>query len=386
MESVESPLEVLSRAATMVQHCRKYSNSENTDDAESVNGNSPCGSNASASPPSSNETVSSGIDAASTKQLSSSKWRRERRCTTRIPDYKNRETNLVGNKALRSQSFNDKSLSKVHLEPISRTRSGDNNLHHSDSDLSNYDDKINSDPDSPTSKKPTSFLSHKNTSSLKPPEYTETPLDMSVKMRSSPPSYSQSISNSLLYRPSVITQATNNSVSTTPTSPPIAAKGSMSMCDPVIDEHFRRSLGADYMSLFGKNKEGNGIANGKTQKVATKDRGSSPIRFPSDPCSKFLNPNATKDTTDSKTAVKEDKSDEEDCKMDVDESEGLTVDDHFAKALGDTWKKLQENIQKPEVSKTSDNIQKNPSFANLDDRKDLANSNHDKKHSRGIVI
>lgn len=62
------------------------------------------------------------------------------------------------------------------------------------------------------------------TSSSKPPEYMETPLDMSVKMRSSPPSYSQSMSNSLLYRPSVITQATNNSVST-PTSPPIAAKG-----------------------------------------------------------------------------------------------------------------------------------------------------------------
>lgn len=39
-------------------------------------------------------------------------------------------------------------------------------------------------------------------------------------MRSSPPSYSQSISNSLLYRPSVITQASNNGTSTTPTSPP----------------------------------------------------------------------------------------------------------------------------------------------------------------------
>lgn len=152
------------------------------------------------------------------------------------------------------------------------------------------------------------------------------------------------------------------------------------MCDPVIDEHFRRSLGANYMSLFPKSKDSsaNGVANGKNQKVVTKDRGSSPIMFPSDPCTKYLAPNsdAAKSTSESKSVSG---SDSEDYKMDVDESSGLTVDDHFAKALGDTWKKIKE-------SNNIENKGKNQTFSPIEDKKDLPNSNHDKNHTKSLVI
>lgn len=61
------------------------------------------------------------------------------------------------------------------------------------------------------------------------------------------------------------------------------------MCDTVIDEHFRRSLGNNYMELFDNSK--NNKASSKP-KVETS-------------------------------------------------SISLSVDDHFAKALGDTWNKLK---------------------------------------------
>lgn len=72
---------------------------------------------------------------------------------------------------------------------------------------------------------------------------------------------------------------------------------SISMCDPVIDEHFRRSLGADYMALFNKKS-----------------------------------PPQPKPAISPKTTITVS------CNND---SVATSVDDHFAKALGDTWKKLQ---------------------------------------------
>lgn len=90
--------------------------------------------------------------------------------------------------------------------------------------------------------------------------------------------------------------------------------GSISMCDPVIDEHFRRSLGDDYMSLFKKSAE----SATPGPKPNTKDRASSPIHFP-----KPVEPPPTKIIA-----------------MEVDDP-AVSVDDHFAKALGDTWKQIQ---------------------------------------------
>uniref|UniRef100_A0A1B6C9M0 Transcription cofactor vestigial-like protein 4 n=1 Tax=Clastoptera arizonana TaxID=38151 RepID=A0A1B6C9M0_9HEMI len=134
---------------------------------------------------------------------------------------------------------------------------------------------------------------------IPPPEYTahkgrlhQEPIDMSTRrIRGSPPSYSQSVCG-VRYgtRPSVITFTQQT------TTPSVIPGG---VCDPVIDEHFRRSLGKDYLSLFS---DVNGIkkSSNLTENNHSEDAGSS-----------------------------------------------LSVDDHFAKALGDTWLKLQRGETKP---------------------------------------
>lgn len=87
------------------------------------------------------------------------------------------------------------------------------------------------------------------------------------------------------------------------------------MIDPVIDEHFRRSLGADYMNLFGNKKSTN-------LKIISKKI--SPV-----PPAKSPTPVAVAKTV----AIPEQ----------VDTIE-MSVDDHFAKALGgDTWKQLKDS-------------------------------------------
>ncbi|XP_028176203.1 uncharacterized protein LOC114364298 isoform X1 [Ostrinia furnacalis] len=195
------------------------------------------------------------------------KWRRERRAT-RVPEYRPREN---GKMALRSQSFNERRCapSVARAQP------------HSDGELSDEVD------DAPANL----ALNGKGA----PPEYPgkhEAPIDMRLRSRPAPPPYN---------RPSVI--KSND-------APP----GSMSMCDPVIDEHFRRSLGDDYMNLFKKNTE----AVQPGPKPNTKDRASSPIQFkPEEP------PKPTKIIA-----------------MEVDDA-SVSVDDHFAKALGDTWRQIQ---------------------------------------------
>lgn len=81
------------------------------------------------------------------------------------------------------------------------------------------------------------------------------------------------------------------------------------MCDPVIDEHFRRSLGKDYLSIF-------------------RDEGSEVSDAPDHKDNKGSNSNSITVT-------------------------GLSVDDHFAKALGDTWVKLQEQSATETVTRSS---------------------------------
>ncbi|XP_025195555.1 uncharacterized protein LOC112594783 isoform X2 [Melanaphis sacchari] len=87
-------------------------------------------------------------------------------------------------------------------------------------------------------------------------------------------------------------------------APSAAATGGIS--DPVIDEHFRRSLGKDYMNVFAP------AAAQRQQQQAPETAAAAP-------------------STDGE-----------------DNNAGLSaVDDHFAKALGDTWVKLQkEEYQK----------------------------------------
>lgn len=89
------------------------------------------------------------------------------------------------------------------------------------------------------------------------------------------------------------------------------------MIDPVIDEHFRRSLGADYMNLFGNKKSTN-------LKIISKKISPVPPAKSSSPT-----PTAVAKTE----AIPEP----------VDTIE-MSVDDHFAKALGgDTWKQLKDS-------------------------------------------
>lgn len=99
------------------------------------------------------------------------------------------------------------------------------------------------------------------------------------------------------------------------------------MCDPVIDEHFRRSLGDDYMNLFKKN--GEKAEPTPPTKPNTEDRASSPIHFKND------EPKPAKIIA-----------------MEVDDA-SVSVDDHFAKALGDTWKQIQNSRLKETEKITS---------------------------------
>ncbi|XP_050343135.1 uncharacterized protein LOC126768830 [Nymphalis io] len=273
MKKVESPLDVLSRAATMVQPCPAYPASD-SDGFETP-------STASSGESEGDRTLSPEAPRAQTKELTG-KWRRERR-SVRQPEYRPKEN---GKMALRSQSFNERRSVPASIARAQR---------HSDGELS---DEIDDAP------------ANLALNGKAPPEYPgmkhEAPIDMRLRSRPAPPPYN---------RPSVI--KSND-------SPP----GSMSMCDPVIDEHFRRSLGDDYMNLFKKNSPPENSQPGP--KPNTKDRASSPIQFKND-----------EDPKPAKIIA-----------MEVDDA-SLSVDDHFAKALGDTWRQIQTSRLKDNEKQTS---------------------------------
>ncbi|XP_014250752.1 transcription cofactor vestigial-like protein 4 isoform X1 [Cimex lectularius] len=116
-----------------------------------------------------------------------------------------------------------------------------------------------------------------------PPEYSAhfpqigEPIDLSTRrIRGSPPSYSQTIAFQKQSRGSVICIPNRSEAG--------------GVCDPMIDEHFRRSLGKDYLSSA---EEGEAS----------------------------------------------------DASVDKTDSSSLSVDDHFAKALGDNWLELQRETE-----------------------------------------
>lgn len=76
------------------------------------------------------------------------------------------------------------------------------------------------------------------------------------------------------------------------------------MCDPIIDEHFRRSLGKDYSKVFSAN---NNVSKEVIAEVKTVPK-----------------------TTNGTNVIE------------LIDNAALSVDDHFAKALGDTWIKLNQ--------------------------------------------
>lgn len=100
------------------------------------------------------------------------------------------------------------------------------------------------------------------------------------------------------------------------------------MCDTVIDEHFRRSLGNNYMELFDKTQGvtvpagSNGASSppaGAASAVAVAKTGTKRIvKSPSPPVAKAAS------------------------------MISVSVDDHFAKALGATWNKLKATTHRRE--------------------------------------
>lgn len=116
------------------------------------------------------------------------------------------------------------------------------------------------------------------------------------------------------------------------------------MVDPVIDEHFRRSLGADYMNLFGKRldqlKSTSSLATTTIKKSSPK---TSPIQSNTNGSIQVKEANHQNESSSiNRDSVKE-----------TVENIELSVDDHFAKALGDTWKQLQQ-ISKPATESNHD--------------------------------
>ncbi|XP_046456841.1 uncharacterized protein PB18E9.04c-like isoform X2 [Daphnia pulex] len=96
---------------------------------------------------------------------------------------------------------------------------------------------------------------------------------------------------------------------------------SSGMCDPVIDEHFRRSLGERYTHLFASSSpssSSSSTSNLTTTNDSSSRDGGAANKMPS-----------TVNVT------------------------GLSVDDHFAKALGETWLKLQSETKEKEANTDS---------------------------------
>lgn len=105
------------------------------------------------------------------------------------------------------------------------------------------------------------------------------------------------------------------------------------MIDPVIDEHFRRSLGADYINIFGNNKKSpNHIAKTIPKKSPTISPTTPPPKSPPIVDAQSQTTSAVTRTITTVTVQS----------SVVNDSVSMSVDDHFAKALGcDTWQQLK---------------------------------------------
>lgn len=109
------------------------------------------------------------------------------------------------------------------------------------------------------------------------------------------------------------------------------------MCDTVIDEHFRRSLGNNYMELFDKT----GATAGTSPTGAVPSVAVAPVT------AAVVAKTATKRVVKSPqpapvpVAVAPVKKEEVVVAEKEDSNVNFSVDDHFAKALGETWNKLK---------------------------------------------
>eukprot|EP00096_Caligus_rogercresseyi_P013764 TRINITY_DN636_c1_g1_i2.p1 TRINITY_DN636_c1_g1~~TRINITY_DN636_c1_g1_i2.p1 ORF type:complete len:308 (+),score=136.13 TRINITY_DN636_c1_g1_i2:351-1274(+) len=132
-----------------------------------------------------------------------------------------------------------------------------------------------------------------------------------------------------------------------------------SCSDPLLDEHFRRSLGANYKSLFRKSPvsqedmEDEESLNSSSSTPNSVNTSSTSINSSINSCSSSSSsnvnispsslshqpPSSDKDEEERVRVIKAEDT-ERDHIVEMDK-EGSTVEDHFAKALGETWIKLQ---------------------------------------------
>lgn len=138
---------------------------------------------------------------------------------------------------------------------------------------------------------------------------------------------------------------------------------SISMVDPVIDEHFRRSLGADvYVNLCDERLNRWKPTTSRTPSAKTTNE----IAADSKLCAATQLINLSRiqvKTADKQCPPNSDIA----MQQQVVENVDVSVDDHFAKALGDTWKQLQQNKQSATPSPRSSEIADDTDCLELDD-------------------
>ncbi|XP_055317040.1 uncharacterized protein DDB_G0290587 [Sitodiplosis mosellana] len=214
----------------------------------------------------------------------------------------------------------------------------------------------------------------------------EIPLDMSVgASKPPPPPYRDPLPGSTfctMSRPSVITQApkreviSNQENKQSPKKPIVMCDDapvteSISMVDHELDEHFRRSLGADYMNLFGKRLEQMKSTSSSAAAAATARK--SPQTSP------VVNDTSAR-VKETPTPERSSSNRDNSVGKDVVENIEMSVDDHFAKALGDTWKQLQQS-NKSSTSSNHDDSEVNSDPENDSNAKDDDDDDDDDRAS-----
>lgn len=177
------------------------------------------------------------------------------------------------------------------------------------------------------------------------------------------------------------------------------------MVDPVIDEHFRRSLGADYMSLFNKKQEQplNVLQNKNTKNSSESNLpqisannsitgqaiSNKWVTSPSPSSPSSSSSSSTPSLALSSIPVKfrtmngnesSQKADEHmETSDDSTTSVEMSVDDHFAKALGDTWAKLQKAEKSSNTTNTTNKTTSNDKLdvEKVKDKKGRRANEHD---------
>lgn len=154
---------------------------------------------------------------------------------------------------------------------------------------------------------------------------------------------------------------------------PDSVPESISMVDPVIDEHFRRSLGADYMNLFGKKQETTAsrliITSmspeqrrsphlNQTKPTTESSQPSTPLSYSSKEIPLSKNRNISRSTSPGSVDVV-DGTDKSNTTI------AMSVDDHFAKALGATWTQLQQ-AEKHIAASTSEQSDEDEDYSDDD--------------------